>query len=222
MQLPCNRRSFLSGLAVGSAALTLPNYLLAADVPLPRLPDLYTQVPQISGEWNRVRMFFSFSCTFSKKWHAGFMNWGRTLPASMAFMPTPIVTLADDESYPAALAFYSAWKASPKRITHFMELGYEAVQVKKLDPTDVRTYIMAASNAGVDMKAYLDLCQKQTLSSTVESAGLLAQRYKLSGTPSFGIGGRYMVSPEGVGGNEGLMYQLLNAMVSKGVHDRRG
>lgn len=215
-----NRRYFLTGLATGATALGMPSVILAAGTELPKMPDLYSQVPQISGEWNKVRMFFSFSCPFSSKWHAGFMNWGRSLPKSVSFMPTPLMSIVDDESYPSALAFYSVWKVSPERITQFMDKCYEAVQVRRLDPTDFRTYIMAASNAGVNMAAFFPIYRDQTMSSAVEAAGLLAQRYRLKATPSFGISGRYLVSPEGVGGNEQLMYQLLNAMVSKVVHEK--
>lgn len=217
MPLHCSeRRRFLAGLG-GVCLLGISGSALGEGVPMPKTPDLYSQVPQIGGEWDVVRLFFSFSCPFSKDWHDAFIKWGRTLPSGMSFVPTPMVTLVDDESYPSALAFYSALKASPGRLMEFMRLGYEAVQVRKLDPTDVRTYIMAAANAGVDMKAFARLMRSQELGPMVSRAGIVANRYRVSGTPSFGIHGKYLASPEGVGGNPGLMLQLLNALVSKSM-----
>ncbi len=213
----CSDRRRLLVAMGGGAALCASGISMAEGVPMPKMPDLYTQVPQIGGEWDVVRLFFSFSCPFSKDWHDAFVKWGRSLPNGMNFLPTPLVTLDDDESYPSALAFYSVLKASPARIMDFMVKSYEGVQERKLDPTDVRTYIMAAANAKVDMKEFGRLMSSQAMSNMVERAGLVRQKYKVAHTPSFGIHGRYVASPEGVAGNPGLMLQLLNALVSKSM-----
>lgn len=221
---PCNesRRRFLvsgGGLLAGAVILPLSQHAAAESVPMPQLPDLYTQIPQIGGEWNVVRLFFGFSCPFSRRWHESFIRWGKSLPDGMAFLPTPVVSVQDDESYTAALVFYTVLQVDSSKILQFMSQCYEAIQGRGLDPTDVRTYIMAASNAGVAIRPFAATLQKQSMVGMVERAGKVASRYRIKHTPSIGIHGRFLTSPEGVGGNEGLMFQLLNALVSKAVID---
>lgn len=221
---PCNERRLLlarGGVLLAAAAVgpLFPIVTSAEGLPMPQLPDLYAQVPQIGGEWNVVRMFFSFSCPFSKRWHETFIRWGRTLPEEMSFLPTPVLTLQDDESYTAALAFYSVLKVDASKMLPFMARSYEAVQERNLDPTDVRTYIMAAANAGVPMKPFARLLGQQSMAAMVDRAGVVGGRYRIRHTPAIGIHGRFLASPEGVGGNESLMFQLVNALVSKAVVD---
>lgn len=216
-----DRRGFLR-LAGGALLLSKAGGVLAGAEESPTTPDLYVQVPQIEGEWNRVRLFFSVSCPFSKSWHEGMLKWGSSLPKQIQFMPTPVVTLADDESYVAARSFYAVSMASPNRVATYMAKCYEGVQERRLDPTDVRTYIMAASNAGVDMRRFMEEANSVTVHNLSVLAAKMTQRYKVRQTPAFGISGKYLTSPEGVAGNAGLFYQLMNALVSKTVIEGSG
>lgn len=217
-----SRRKFLA--AAGALAVAGPflsNKSLAAPMPqnldsiIRNLPPLYRAVSPIGGEYRKVRLFFSQNCNHSRTFHDLLFKWGMTLPKEIKFLPTPVVAPGDDSAAPLAVAFYAAWYASPEKLGTFMRTVYSNVQSLRMDPTRFETYFEAAASSGVNRQRFVSAIKTPAIMQSGLDATIIAAKYEIGSTPSIGIGGQFVVTPDGVAGNEELLIQLLNALTSK-------
>lgn len=216
----CSRRKFVGGVAaVAGGAFMSPGLIAmptqSVDSIVRNLPPLYKTLSPIAGEYRKVRLFFSQNCNHSRSFHDLLFKWGMTLPKEIKFLPTPALVPGDDSAAALGVAFYAAWLASPEKLNSFMKNVYGNVQSLRMDPTRFETYFDAARNAGVDRVRFRDAINNGAMSQSGLDASLVAAKYQLTATPAIGIGGQFLVTPDGVAGNEELLIQLLNALTSK-------
>lgn len=222
----CNlsRRRIVAGIAGGSALALAAPTLLANGVGaqagsinqiMKNAPPLYHTVGNIAGEWMVVRYFFSFTCNFSKEYHDAIYQWGMSLPNSVSFRPTIVFGANDDGGIPAAITFYALWRNQPHLIKQFMVMAYNNIGQGVLDPTDIKTYLRIAGEVGADLDMLGKTMRSKVIMDDAMAGGVAANRYNVKTTPSLGVGGRYLTTPDSVGGKSDLLIQLLNALTSK-------
>lgn len=219
---PCSRRKFLAnaGAVIAGGSLLSSPVMAASGQPnmdsiIRNMPPLYKTLSPIAGEYRKVRLFFSQNCNHSRSFHDLLFKWGLTLPREIKFLPTPVVPPKDESAAPMAIAFYAAWYASPGKLNAFMKSVYGNVQSLRMDPTRFETYLEAAREAGVDRARFRAAINSPEIMASGMEATVVAAKYDIIATPSIGIGGQFLVSPDGVAGNEELLIQLLNALTSK-------
>lgn len=219
----CNsRRQFL--LRAGALGLTgMSGGALAIPMPAPEnigsaindVAPLYKNVGNISGEWRTVRPFFSFTCNFSAALHKTIFDWGLSLPDDIKFLPTPVFGKNDDSALPGAIIFYALWMTNPRRLGGFMEVVYERVGGGTLDPNRIESYLEVVESMGIDSRRVAQVAKGEAVEKRCLEAIDKGSRFALQRTPSIGIGGRFLVTPDGVAGRKDLLVQLLNGLTSK-------
>lgn len=195
----------------GGQAMANPS----VDAMLKNMPPLYKSVSPIPGEYRVVRVFFSANCSFSRKLHDLLYKWGLSLPADVKFLPTPILPPGDQGSAAMAASFYAAWLADPKRLNAFIKEAYSNVQSLRMDSTRHETYFDAALRSGIDVARFKAALSSPAMVKAGNDGMLAAASYGVQSTPAIGIGGQFLVSPDGVAGSEELLIQLLNGLTSK-------
>jgi len=212
-----SRRKFVAALIAGCCLLSGGQALAnpGVDSMLRNMPPLYKAVGPIPGEYRVVRLFFSSNCNFSRKFHDLLYKWGLSLPPDVKFLPTPILPPGDQASAAMATAFYAAWLADPKRLNAFIKESYSNVQSLRMDATRFETYFDAADRSGIDRARFKAALSSPALKKAGSDGMLVAAHYGVKSTPAIGIGGQFLVSPDGVAGSEELLIQLLNGLTSK-------
>lgn len=160
-----------------------------------------------------VRVFFLFSCSYCAQAHEGVVRWGASLPKGIQFRPTPVVT--DRGSAIAAAYFYAVQRSAPMHVDRFVSATYAEIQQRQGNPADERTYLRAATLAGLDRDALARVVRSKAVSDATRRAVLLMGQYQLDSTPSITIGGKYVVTPDATMGVNSNFYELLNAVTSK-------
>jgi thiol:disulfide interchange protein DsbA len=161
-----------------------------------------------------VRLFFSFSCPHCFQSHDPIVRWGYSLPATLRFEVTPVVT-RDAASVMGAAFYYAVKMTAPLKLPLFSTAVYDAIQRQSARPDKEETYLQAASRAGIPPGPLRQMVRSQKVMEATYRAGQLVAAYKLDATPSVTTGGRYVVTPEATQGINGNFFQLINAVASK-------
>lgn len=176
----------------------------------------YREVPYRAEDAKKVLIFFSFSCPICANYHAGLVQWAKTLPKGWTAEFVP-VAVPDSESVISTRAYYAAKAADPARLDDFVQAVYANIHEKRMNPAAPATWRQAQVDAGVSgfHQAWVN-----------EDKGLIHQafkklrQYRVQETPSVAIGGRYVITPDNTNGDIGMFFQLANGMVSKAMTGR--
>lgn len=194
--------------------LSAPGIAFSTEVPLP-----YKEVPYTPEERRRVMHFFSFSCPVCRQYQEPIVRWGRTLPREYDFESTPIVT-GDVGNMAAARAWQALKVAAPGKTDIFADALYALVQDDGRSLSQEATLAMAVRMAGVDSTKFVKAWAAVSELSLQRIAAKMAE-YRLTSTPSIGVGGRYVITPDNTNGNQELFIKLASGVVSKTMHQGR-
>lgn len=180
----------------------------------PSLP--YREVTLQSQDARKVIVFFSFSCPVCASYDQLLTRWSQTMPTgwSAEFIP---VAVPDKGNYMAARAFYAVQDADPARLPAFMSAAYAQIQEGGMEMENPQTWAKAVATAKVQgfEKAWANVTQDR-----LESAFAKLLTYGVDATPSMAIGGRYVINPDDVQGDNQMFISLANGMVSKVIQNR--
>ncbi|MDK9702570.1 MAG: thiol:disulfide interchange protein DsbA/DsbL [Sulfuritalea sp.] len=168
----------------------------------------------IKEDADTVRMFFSFSCPHCYQAHDPIVRWGSSLPTSLRFEVTPVVT-KDAASLMGAAYYYAVKQAAPLKLAIFSAAVYEGIQRQNGRADQEVTYLKAAARVGIDTEALKRTVRSEPVKQATYRAAQLVAAYALDATPSVTTGGRYVVTPEATQGINGNFFQLVNAVTSK-------
>lgn len=228
-----NRRLLINSGAAALSAQVIPIFAQTANMDKEKLPFRSINLP---GESKSVAIFFDFSCHFCAKYHPTLIRWIATVPKTVRVYQYPIVNVADkhslNEQLKAAKCFYAAASVcTTSQLQTFVSVIYEArqnfvgsmgavsfsgavnTQVSPLSQPS--TWINAAKIARLNESVFHRLV---TSNGTTELAKLAAKKlieYSILETPSIGIGGRYVLTPNSANGDEEMFFNLLNGLVSE-------
>lgn len=180
-------------------------------------PQPYRTV-NVAEDGRRVLFFFDFGCPFCAAYHGPLLNFAATVPQQIQTMFIPVVNLADlsrrQEQIIAAKCYYAAMEVATKaQMSIFSASIYESYpEVRNLVSKAI--WIKAIKAAGIDPGKF----SRALGGNNTELQGKFAARktiqYALTATPSIAVGGKYVITPDDVVGDQSMFFQLLNGLTS--------
>ena len=199
----------LAILAVGSGALLLP----AAQA---QAADRYVVVEpaQPSDTTGKIEVleFFAYTCPHCNAIEPLVQKWAKTLPENAVLRPVPVAFNASMEDLQK---LYYSLEAMNRLDLH--DAVFKTIHVQRKRIYDADAIADWVASQGVDRKAFMDVFNSFGIKSKVMRANELAKAYKIEGTPSIAVGGKYVTSPTMTNSYEGTIEeaQKLLEMVSK-------
>lgn len=138
--------------------------------------------------------FFAYSCPHCQSFEPAIDAWQRKLPPHVLFRRVPVAFRKDLVIHQQL--YYTIESLGLVDTLH--PLVYKSIQrLRSLDDTAA----FATAN-GVDRTRFIDTMQSFAIASKSRQASLLATGYKIEGTPSIGIDGRWLTSGLLAGSNQ--------------------
>lgn len=195
MSLNPGRREFLF------AAAALPSLALAqagGKRPDPGIDYTELRPPQPTESPGKIEVmeFFWYGCPHCAAFEPDLTAWRKRLAADVAYRRTPVAF--SDAQTPHSRIFY-ALEALGKTEALHARVFAEIVGNRKpmLKPEDIADFMGAN---GIDRKQWLDTFNSFTVATRAARAAQVWRAYKVDGTPTMGVDGRFTTSPSQVGG----------------------
>ncbi len=234
------RRTFLRkalfGLPVAAFALSSRAFAQikggAAAVPFALPPNIPQQIdggpvgvvpyefiqPPVREDFRTVRLLFAYTCPFCRQYHSGIVGWGKTIPPSLQFASTPIISGNNDNEIYAVMGRIIVENMAPAKLDVYDALAYGRVQD---DPSALNTQglLNLLDQTGIE-KSKLETFFKnakffEDVQKKLPYYAQVVQIYGLSATPTVAIAGKIRVTPDNANGNPQQFLMLLNGLVSR-------
>lgn len=194
-------KSFLSRIALG---LTLALSLAAA--PAQAASSAYDVIDpaQPSDTPGKVEIleFFAYSCPHCKSIEPLIDRWIPKLPEGVVLKRVPV---AFNASMQDLQKLYYTLEALDRLDLHAAVFSAIHDHHERLFKADAITDWVASQ--GIDRQTFTDTFNSFGVKTRVMRADELAKIYRIDGTPSFAVGGRYVTSPSHIGTYQGAIDQ---------------
>lgn len=147
-----------------------------------------------------VLEFFAYTCPHCAAIEPMVEKWAKTLPANVVVQPVPV---AFNASMADLQKLYYALEAMDRLDLHAAVFKAIHDEHERLFKADAITDWVAKQ--GVDRKAFEDAFNSFGINAKVMHANELAKSYRIEGTPSLTIAGRYVTSPSMTGTYQGAI-----------------
>lgn len=202
------------------AVAAVPGAALAQSArPLQEMKDFRpVSPPQPVESGNKVEVveFFQYSCPHCLSYDPVLQGWRKTLPADVEYRRVPISW--DEKSLPHVRIYYTLEALGKTNELH--SKIFEAIQTKRmplLKPEEIADYM--ATN-GIDRKQWLDAYNSFSVGARANRAGQVWKAYRIEGTPSMAVDGKYVTSPSMVRSNEGSLV-VLDSLIQRARAERK-
>jgi len=183
----------------------------------PEMPMPFHEVPKpVIEDAYSVLEFFSFGCSFCMQYNAQFAAWGKSLPKEFRFEKVPVISTREDMAM--AMGYYAALEAAPGQTEPFMESLFRQRNTmgSVYDARAVGSWLaQACTEANIPRDRYKSVLGQDRILKKATKAAQRIPRYNIEVTPTVAIGGRFLVTPDHVQGNYGMLFELSNGLVSK-------
>lgn len=152
---------------------------------------------------------FSYACVHCAHFEPFISAWKKAKPENVEFRALPAVFSASWEPY--ARAFYAAQALKVSDQLH--EPLFKALHQDRRAMTSIEAIADFAAEQGIDREAFLQAATSSSTDLKIRRAREQAQRYRIDGTPSMVVNGKYRV-PAGIGGFQGML-EVVNFLVSQ-------
>ena len=149
-------------------------------------------LPTDSGDRIEVLEFFWYGCVHCFNLEPALEVWSAKLGADVALRRVPAVF--NDRWAHDATIFYALEAIGAAERAH--RALFEAIHVKRLNTTNERLFTGWLKSQGIDDAAFGEAFRSFGVSSRVLRAVQLTAAYRVEGTPSLAVGGRYAVSAD--------------------------
>ena len=149
-------------------------------------------LPTDSGDRIEVLEFFWYGCVHCFNLEPALAVWSAKLGADVALRRVPAVF--NDRWAHDATIFYALEAIGAAERAH--RALFEAIHVKRLNTTNERLFTEWLKSQGIDDAAFGEAFRSFGVSSRVLRAVQLTAAYRVEGTPSLAVGGRYAVSAD--------------------------
>jgi thiol:disulfide interchange protein DsbA len=212
-----HRRDLLTGLSLTLAGVTLP--ALSQESKAPSEPKRPFRVVNAPEDAQRVILFFDFACSYCAAYHEGMSSWAATVPPKIQTLFIPVVNINDpirrNEMAMSARCYYAAFSVATRpQMSKFLASMY-AARANGQSLSSAFPWSRAAREAGINPQAFLAAFKGRVSVDQVPFAARKTQQYALKATPSIGVGGRYVMTPDDVLGNQEMFYNVLNGLTSE-------
>ncbi len=202
------------------AVTALPAVALAQSPrPLQEMKDFRPVTPsQPSESGNKIEVleFFQYSCPHCRSYDPTLQGWRKTLPADVEYRRIPISW--DDKSVPHVRIYYTLEALGKTNELH--SKIFEAIQDKRmslLKPEEIADFM---ATQGIDRKQWLDAYNSFSVGARTNRAAQVWRAYKIDGTPSMAVDGKYVTSPSMVGSREGSL-AVLDSLIQRARTERK-
>jgi protein dithiol oxidoreductase (disulfide-forming) len=146
--------------------------------------------PTHSGNKIEVLEFFFYGCSHCFHLHPELTVWERKMPKDVDLVLVPTVFNANWE--PMAYTYYALEALGMNHELH-NDL-FEAWNVKNISLNDESKITAFVSKFGVDSKKFSDAYHSFGVQSKVMRSKQITQAYRISGTPTMIVDGRYLIT----------------------------
>lgn len=189
MHLILGRREFLA------AAVALPTIALAQAGKKPDAGIDYNELrpaqPTEAPGKIEVLEFFWYGCPHCAAFDPELAAWRKRLSADVAYRRNPVAF--SDAQTPHTKIFYTLEALGKVDALHSRVFAEIVGSRKPMLKTDDIADFMAAN--GIDRKQWLDTFNSFTVATRASRAAQVWRAYKVDGTPTIGVDGRYTTSP---------------------------
>lgn len=216
-----HRRTLAQALALApiSSLLGYHSITQAANAVKPADPTRPFRVVTVPEDGRRVIFFFDFACPFCAKYSDPLLTWSVGVPKSVQTMFIPVVNMNDvarkNEQIIAAKCYYAAFQIASKgqmaRFSNAVYAGYEESRSLISKPM----WAKAIKAAGIDAKNFGEALKSSNNDLQIQYAARKTAQYSLRATPSVGVGGKYVLTPDDVLGDEVMFFNILNGLTSE-------
>lgn len=174
--------------AIGASVLFAPVSQARADEPL--YVKLDPAQPSNTPGKIEVLEFFAYTCPHCNAIEPLLESWEKTLPANVVVHPVPV-------------AFNASMVDLQKLFYSLVSLGrmdlhsqvFKAIHEENLPIYDEKAITDWIVTKGVDRAKFTAVFDSFGVQTKVKRAAELAKNYKIEGTPSFAVDGKYVTSP---------------------------
>lgn len=168
-------------------------------------PDQYREVKPIQPTENPARIevvdFFWYGCPACSAFLGPLTAWKKKLPADVNYRFLPVSF--DPRNEPHTRLFYALDALNKVEDLHPRVFAAYHNNRKTLRSTEEIADFAAAN--GIDRKLWLDTFNSFSVQTKVKRAQQVWMGYKIDGTPSIGIDGRYATAPSMAGSGEAAL-----------------
>jgi len=179
------RSVFTTALAIASLALGLSFSARAQN---------YTNInpvqPSDTADKIEVLEFFAYTCPHCKAMEPLASRWATTLPENVVLKPVPV---AFNASMGDLQRLYYSLEALDRLDLH--RAVFRAIHEQRKRIFDARAIIDWVAEQGVDRQTFEATFKSFGVQTKVARANELARIYRIEGTPTLAVGGRFTTSP---------------------------
>jgi len=196
-----NRRDFATRLGLAGTAAFVSPQVLAQGAPAEGRD--YVRLPQpapVAAPAGKVEVveFFGYWCPHCNAFEPMLEAWVKRLSAHVAFRRVPVSFLMNAEFHQKL--FFSLEAMGQLEAVHrkvFTAIHVERQRLEK--PEEIGEFV---AKHGIDRSRFLDALNSFSVVGKAKQASSLAAGYKIEGTPSIGVDGRWLTSGSMAGSND--------------------
>lgn len=160
--------------------------------------------PQPTGNPAKIEVveFFSYGCIHCYHFHSAVKKWAAKLPADVEFKRVP-VSFNRTPWFNLSRLFYALETTGD--LARLDEAAFAAIHDKNVKLYDDETIKAWVTQEKVDPKKFAEAYDSFGVQSKARRADQITAAYKVQGTPSIAIDGKYMVLNEGLGSYEEIL-----------------
>lgn len=196
-----NKRKFVATVLGSIAAL-----VISASAQAQVLGKEYSQVspPQPTDNQTKIEVleFFSYGCIHCYRFNSTVSKWAAKLPADVEFKRIP-VAFNRTPALNLSRLFYALEAIG--ELGRLDEAVFAAIFDKNVKLHDESTMKAWVAQEGVDAKKFADAYASFGVQSKAKRADQMGAAYKIEGTPTIAVDGRYLVLTEGVKSYEDIL-----------------
>lgn len=178
----------------------------------------------VKADGEKAVFFFDFSCQFSANYHIPMLNWERTLPKgpnvpAVSVEYVPVINYNDqrrrNDMAIGAAGYYAALATcrDQTQFRSFLEAVYDG-RLRDGHPLTSRTlWTFACKKAGLDFVAFSQNAAK-VHKDVLAKAALRLTQYQVATTPTVGVAGQFILTPDDVNGDAEMFFNILNGLAS--------
>lgn len=200
------RRDFSISLAGGGLGLWLAGAARAQGAPVEGTHYLRLAQPApvtltAPGKKVEVVEFFWYECPHCNTFEPLLAAWSRTLPADVELRHVPVGFTARHQV--AQKAYYALEEMGKAEALH--RPIFTAIHVERQRLQTEQAFVEFVAKHGVDAEKFRTLMRSFSVNTKAVRARQLTDAYKVDGTPSLGVQGRYYISGGLAGGYQGML-----------------
>lgn len=156
--------------------------------------------------------FFSYSCRHCNRMQPFVKNWLERKPEDVVLQREHVIFNAS--SVPLARAYYIAEEL--KVLSDIHDKIFEVLHRHKVDIRSEEALVQLFKNvAKVDAETFKEKYWSEETQEQIKEGNRKVSSWRISGTPSLVVGGKYLVTTEGANGNHRRMFQIVDFLVEK-------